>query len=169
VEHSQNIKIIAIALLFCLACTRPQSNPELSDPIYQDLKAQEANSSKAIEGKKKELEAAEKEAEKPDLEPMALKQNRKTRFALEKTLRLLEQDHTYFEIKAAERKDLDAHTYPESFKTKSPWPPKGEIEAYATEQRLRNASRNWNDRVPKPANAPKPETTEKKAEKKKEE
>jgi len=147
--------VLIICSVFLLnACEKPLAEPETVDPIYLDLRSDAANAKKLADDKKKEAEELEKTLEKPNIEPLERKHTLQQIFLAKKTIALIEQDVAYFNLRAETRKALDRDMYPAIFKAKGKWPDKDEYDRFMAEKRLRAASRNWNDRVPRPAKAP---------------
>jgi len=76
------------------------------------------------------------------------------------------QRKAYFEIRSAQRKEYDQKAYLKAFEADQPWPNPLEVAEYKKMKALRNASLNWEDRVPKTTryNKKVPVVEEKKAE-----
>lgn len=136
-------------ILLCLGCEKPISEPETIDPIYKDLVS-------TIEKKKSELEAQMKKKEELE-KKMALAQPRTQEVrAIKKeystciqNIQNLNQSIQFYQIRAERRKFTSRMTYQIAYRTKKPWPDPSEYEKYQLNKRLNEASREWNDRVPK--------------------
>lgn len=159
---SFRIIILAILLTTMVGCHGEDPQPELRDPIYSDLgkRAKEfEDSSKTLQetlaGLKESLEKAEPNTlERKDIQKKIAKTTREARDA--------EQWARYYKIRAERRKLVGRLDYKEAFKAGKEWPEESEYREYELSNKLREASRNWNNRVPKlhdrlPSSAPKVE------------
>lgn len=171
--RSEFIRLICLACLCVITlagCKKPIENPESVDPIYSDLVAMGAGIRGKAEAQKKKI--AELEAQIEKLEPRNPDKRRTIheKQNLELGLLLMEQDATYYEIRAEQRRLYDKEAYMKAFKNDLPWPPDGEFQQYKEAKKLRNASRNWDDSVPKATqyNKVNPEKKKAKEEKKEE-
>lgn len=139
---------VAVAMLSLVGCKERLKDPELADPIYLDLRKEEASYKKAAEDAKKTFEQFDKQISSLEPRSLELKQARKDK---EKQVAIYEHSSQlgqYFEIRANKRRLESRVLYQTAFDKDEPWPPRGEFEAYQTNQRLRNAPRNWDTRVP---------------------
>ena len=145
-------------------------HPESVDPIYADLVNQSAGLHGKAESQKKKI--ADLDAQINKLEPRNpdLKRTMHEKENLQRGLLQIEQDSQYFEIRAEQRRLYDKAAYETAFKNDDPWPVPGEFSEYMESKKLRNGSRNWEDKVPKATQYSKaaPEKKKKKEEKKEE-
>lgn len=139
------MRIICLILLSLslVACNKPDPNPELKDPIYNDLHSAAAEASQLLEAEKKNLEGFEKELSDvvPQTGQVKYAQKR-VRESKEKIVRL-EQEKQYLELKIEARKRESKKSYSKAFKKGETWPDPQEWNSYQTEKRLRNAKRTW--------------------------
>ena len=176
VEHSfaklYRVISINLVILLCVVtlagCKKAILNPETIDPIYADLLAQAAGIHSKAESQKKKIEELRVQIEKLSPRDPALKHTEHERENLERGLVQIEQDATYYEIRAEQRRLYDKQSYEKAFKADLDWPSPAEFSEYKESKRLRNSSRNWEDKVPKSTqyNKPVPEKKKKKEEKK---
>ncbi len=154
-EHRFRLKFLILltlaiqSLTTLVSCRDPNPNPEQLDPIFIDLGNQlkTANSDikdqdDAIVDLKNKLAALEA------LDPVR-GQMRRELAKREAFLVQLKQRALYLEIRQGQRKDFDQVDYKKAFDADQAWPNPAEIAEYKKRQALRNASPNWNDRVPK--------------------
>nr|BFD61312.1 hypothetical protein CKG001_34190 [Bdellovibrio sp. CKG001]BFD64776.1 hypothetical protein BdHM001_34570 [Bdellovibrio sp. HM001] len=134
---------LIILSLSLVACNKPDPNPELKDPIFNDLQANAAETSQLLEAEKKNLEGFEKELSDvvPQTGQIKYAQKR-VRESKERIVRL-EQEKQYLELKVDARKREAKKSYSKAFKKGDPWPDPQEWDSYQTEKRLRNAKRTW--------------------------
>lgn len=144
--------LTAIALFFLpffLGCEKPLTAPEHSDPIYLDLE---------VELKKAEAEAVEFEKtleetrqSLAEAKPRDIMRKRLIRelYSKERYVAKLKQMLIYHKEHLARRREYVRAAYSRAYRAKEPWPDPREWQDYQTQKRLRTASRNWAERVPK--------------------
>ncbi|ASD62089.1 hypothetical protein B9G79_00190 [Bdellovibrio bacteriovorus] len=139
------MRIITLFLLTfsLIACSKPDPNPELKDPIFNDYQSQLGATSAALESEKKGLEGFEKELAEvvPQTGQIKYAQKR-VRESKEKITRL-EQEKQYLELKIEARRKEAKRSYSKAFKKGETWPDPQEWASYQTEQRFRNAKKSW--------------------------
>lgn len=134
-----------------VGCRSEDPNPELRDPIYQDLKKEAAATEKAYEDAKKAKEAAYLAMVEAPARTIELKDAEKDYWKAVKLVDSLATASKYLSIRA-ERRRIEARvSYQRAFiaKKEGEWPDKDEYSGYLTNRRLREAPLNWNKRVPK--------------------
>lgn len=143
------VALIALISLVLSGCKKPMENPETRDPIYSALLSDKSAYKGAAEAEKKTI--AELEAEIAKLGPRDQIKKPKIRelYTRKKNLEQMEQQALYFEIRAEQRKAHAREEYLKAFHADKPWPDPAEFEAYKRAKKLRQASKNWDDRVPK--------------------
>ncbi len=146
VEHSKTLLIVAISLFFSqllTSCSKPDPNPELSDPIYLDMKTQLTIVEKSLVDAKAKI--AESKTELKDAVPQTgqVKQAQKKLFQYEKLHDLYQQQIKYWLIRIQERGRQARLEYTSSRKSGTPWPNPKEFESYASEKKLRLAKIQW--------------------------
>ena len=159
VEHSvfnryfifvRDPKLVATLLLFLLVgCKSVDPSPELKDPIFADLEStlndlrqEKANAETFKQMAKDELKTLE-----PG-DPKIATLNADIRKEGGK-IRTFEQQIRYYEIRLERRRLESRLRYAKSLNGKANYPDLAEFEAYKAHKNLRNASNNWNERVPR--------------------
>lgn len=146
---TMRILLLLMTILFLASCRREDPNPELSDRIYQDLQREVVDIGGLIDAATKKKEEATKDLAKSGVRTMERKnaqiEIRKQDMIIQKLSELKE----YYEIRAKMRLHEGRRLYRIAFQEGKVWPDPKEYEAYLVNKRLRAASRNWNDRVPK--------------------
>ena len=152
-EHSTiRIKLflcIVFALGSLTACKKELENPELLDPIYQDLLSEKKNLEKSLMDEQKNLAdllLASKTIKPRSIErKVSIKEIKKARGQVDSMQNILK----YAEIRAERRRVESRRSYRIAFSKSQDWPNREEFEAYKTSKRLKSAPLNWNARVPK--------------------
>lgn len=134
--------VIILSLLLS-ACNKPDPTPELKDPIYNDIQADLAATSAALEGELKTLEGFEKELSEVVPQTGQIKYAQKRVNESKEKINRYEQEKMYLELKLEARKKESKRSYMKSYKKGEPWPDPAEWSSYQTEKRLRNAKRSW--------------------------
>ena len=141
--------ILSILTVVMVGCNKEDPNPELRDPIYQDLVKEHKKHEKLLEDAQKALVTIEKELDEVDARSLDRKiKNREYQKAVKGIVKLKEQTE-FYRIKSELRKVYGRKAYRIAFKNKEEWPNPKEFEDYNTNKRLRAAPRNWSHRVPK--------------------
>lgn len=148
-----------LIFLFLAGCEKPDSTPEIRDPIYQDMKSEESRVQKEIDGKIKELEGIKtSQLELPDSDYQK-KLNRDEIFRLGNEITRLNQMKEYFRISAESRQIYARKQYLEYYKAgkAESWPPAETKEQYETQKKLSQTPKSWTRGVANKAPAKKPE------------
>lgn len=142
------ISVITICLSL-IACNKPDPNPELKDPIYQDYNSSMAAASQALEAERKALEGFEKELKEVVPQTGQIKYAQKRVNESKEKITRIEQERQYYELKIESRKREAKMSYLKAFKKGEPWPDPKEWEIYQQEKKLRTAKRVWdvNERI----------------------
>ncbi|WP_413559195.1 hypothetical protein [Bdellovibrio sp. HCB209] len=136
--------IAAILIIFTLAaCSKPDPNPELKDPIYSDLQAQVGAATAAVEAEKKKLEGFEKDLAAVVPQTGQIKYAQKRVFESQAAITRLEQQLEYLKLKVEQRQKYAQASYKKAYAKKEEWPDPKEWSSYQAEQKLRNAKRSW--------------------------
>lgn len=136
--------IAAILIIFTLsACSKPDPNPELKDPIYSDLQAQVGAATAAVEAEKKKLEGFEKDLAAVVPQTGQIKYAQKRVFESQAAIARLEQQLEYLKLKVEQRQRYAQASYKKAYAKKEEWPDPKEWASYQAEQKLRNAKRSW--------------------------
>lgn len=138
------LKLLLLSLFLMLsACSKPDPNPELKDPIYNEFVSLAATANSELEAEKKALEGFEKELQ--DVVP----QTGQIKFAQKRIndskakISRIQQEKKYFELKVTARKALAKSQYAEAFKNKTVWPDPKEWQTYEMEKKFRAAKKTW--------------------------
>jgi hypothetical protein len=141
--------ICLLFLVFLAGCKKPLEEPENLDPIYINLLEELAEAKSSLSMEKKTLDKAKEEWD--DVEPQTGQEpiKRNAFFKAQKSVRKYQQLVTYLELRLESRKEWARKAYLEAWQNEQPWPSSELVKKYEVNQRLREASRNWNARVPK--------------------
>jgi hypothetical protein len=145
------LKTFALLILVILtaSCDKPIQNPETTDPIYSDLEVERKNAAAAADSEKTAIADLDKEIEAAPPRDPGKKKAMRDREARLKNLVQLKQKALYFEIRLEQRKKFDEIDYLKAYEKKEPWPNPAEFTEYKASKKLKTASRNWEERVPK--------------------
>lgn len=136
-----------LTLLFLCAaiisCNKPDPNPELKDPIYNDLNSRLGSTKQALEAEKKALEGFEQALKEVVPQTGQIKYAQKRVYESQAKIMRLGQELKYLEYKIVSRKKDAKKSYSEAFKKGATWPNPAEFEAYQGAQRLRAAKSSW--------------------------
>ena len=136
-------KLFILLFLALSACSKPDPNPELKDPIYNDLNAELGIISASLEAEKVSLKKFEEELEAVVPQTGQIKYAMKRVEDSKSKIVKLEQQKQYLELKIAARKNT-AHTeYMKAYNKKETWPDPSEWRNYELEKKLRAAKRTW--------------------------
>ncbi len=141
--------VLYTVLSLVLGCKQPEPNPELKDPIFNDLKAQLAATSGEVDKAVEDIKAAKESLEKLEVRTTERKQTIRQISTLEKKLSELQQMKIYYEVRIEQRKAFVQKDYLRAFHAEKPWPNPEEFERYKTVKNLRTAPKSWDTRVPK--------------------
>jgi hypothetical protein len=143
--------ILFVLTILCNGCKSRDPNPELKDLVYQDLMREAASAASLAETSQKKIETIHKDLLKVAPRSLELKNLhadlRKQQDLVKKFTELSE----YYTIRAKIRLIEGKKRYNRRFKEELPWPDEKEYSYYKLNKDLNRASRNWNDRVPKPS------------------
>lgn len=142
---------ILISSICLVSCRRPDKNPEFSDRIYIDMQAELRSAEQAEAAIHKKIEEAELDLQKSEPRSLERKNAANDLFKAKEADQRAKQDIEYIKIRLVQRKYEYSKAYNKAFSENAPWPPIGEFEAYIVNKKLRSASKNWSDRVPRPS------------------
>jgi len=148
-----------------LGCKQEEPNPELRDPIFQDLSKKAADAQKSLDEALVKRKEGREKLEKTEPNSIELKDAKKELEKTESLVTRLQQDATYYRIRAERRKIVAKMTYREAFWQDKPWPDPREYSDYQLNIRLNQINLNWGTRVPRLGDkrAPAKESAEKAA------
>lgn len=134
---------LIIIILSLVACNKPDPNPELKDPIFNDLNTSLAAATQALEAEKKNLEGHEQALSDVVPQTGQIKYAQKRVGESKARINLLEQEKQYLELKIQGRKAAAKKSYAQAFKKGEPWPDPKEWESYQLEKKMRTSKRTW--------------------------
>lgn len=143
-------------------------NPELIDPIYQELlKETKVYTDMAVK-LRAEADAAKVEWEKADVKSGRARAAKNRYYSKLKEAEHAHQKSLFYELRANSRRLEARKLYIVAFEKDIPWPDPAEYEAYQDENRLKKSNMSWDARAPKwskrkSANKSQPEEAEKSA------
>lgn len=135
--------LFPIFLLFSFGCQKPDPNPELSDKIYSDMKAELANAEVQIAELEKKRDEMEKDMKNARPQTGDYKRAQKYYFQYLNSLNKYKQQVLYWKIRIAQRKSFTQAEYLKAFEKKQPWPDPKEYDAYMGRKKLRLAKIEW--------------------------
>ncbi len=141
--------VFAVLCLFTLSCEKPMDNPELVDPIYNDLLNDAKTSVGLATTEEKNLESLNKDIEALKAGDNSRKNKMRQRFESETKITGFKQRAQYFQLRGLKRKEYVLDNYPKYFAKHLPWPDSEEWHDYQASKKLQMASRDWGTRVPK--------------------
>jgi len=144
------IQIVTLVTLVTLVgCKQRIDNPELVDPIYQDIVSETRSAQTAIATEIKEIKTVKEQLS-------ALRARDSSRAPLlrelamhERSLVLAKQNYAYLKVRSEQRRLYDIQAYERAFLADRPWPDQAEVAEFRKIKKLRASSRSWDDRVPK--------------------
>ncbi len=141
--RTRNIYLGIFISLFMVACDKPESTPELKDPIYLDLKTQESIFQKQIDDKLKEIEGLEQTMGELLDNDYQKKLTREEIFKTKNELAKLKQKKEFYRISKESRQIFARQQYLEYYKNKQKWPPEDIKEQYLQRKKLAEAPKAW--------------------------
>lgn len=137
-----------IFVLLLAGCEEPMENPESIDPIYSDLLNLKKKAADDLNSETDRIRELNDELSK--LQPHDINKRRLQReiYNREKNRVQIEQMVLYYDVRAQQRKRYDKIEYLKAFRAKKTWPDPEEYRAYKNQLKLKNASRNWGNRIP---------------------
>ncbi len=140
---------VTISLISIFGCNRPDPNPHFMDPIYKHLGERVSQTKSQLDTEIKALEEAEKTLAKTQPLTHERKVAERDVQSIRKRIEGLRQEFDYLSIRLERRLVEDKVNYRLAFEKGEAWPDPEEYKAYLTTLRLNQASKNWNERVPK--------------------
>lgn len=142
----------AVLFAFCLAgCLKKPKHPqpETLDPIYQDLSSKKGKIESLLKMAKKTIEGTRRDWQEAEPQKGKTAVARTRYFQEEKTIKKLEQEILYYEFRMMSRKIAVRKEYDRAHANNLPWPDPKMTETYLAREKLRLASKAWDDRLPK--------------------
>ena len=132
-----------LLLLFLTGCARADPNPELSDPIYRDLKKELTLSEDSLSAAKEELLIRQDGLRGVVPQTGQIKNFQNKVFQAEAEINRLNQQRVFFEISLEQRRLHVSSRYTESLVGGRPWPDQKETEDYARAQKFQRDKISW--------------------------
>ncbi len=130
-------------------CSKPDPAPHLKDGIYADIQKQVSSEKASLESEKKNLvfltDTLEKAVPQSGQHHMAYTQYLQSVAKLRKHEQMLR----YYEMRLKSREKDIKKRYMASFNSKEEFDTSAEHDEYSGYAKLKNAPRNWGQRVPK--------------------
>ena len=137
------IGLLLIPFAFSFGCNKPDPQPWVKDPIYQDMQAKkkeiEARLAGAVEQGKKFEEMLARATPQTGQEKNARGKVENQRQIIEKIRQELEQ----YKFALESRVEQTQRDYMKAFLEKKPWPNPEEFESYKVREKLASRSRTW--------------------------
>lgn len=140
---------LALCTMFFSACSRPNPTPEVLDPIYNDLLQRSALAKTAAESAKSEVKSLKEQLLNLPARDITRKKLQQDLSKKEMQVMVAEQESLYYEIRAGQRKKYAREEYLKAFDKGQPWPDPKDFETYKLERKLRDAPREWSNKIPK--------------------
>jgi hypothetical protein len=122
----------------------------LRDPIYADIAKLAAAFEAAALSEKSKAEKAEIEYNKAEMRSIDRKTLKRDLEKAQETGQKAAQQAEYYKIKLRLREAEAKIAYKKAFAAGKDWPDPAEYESYQHQKKMRETSRNWRDRLPKP-------------------
>jgi hypothetical protein len=148
-RHFTRILVGLSFLLFLGACSKEDLQPEIRDPIYNDLTARTKTLDEEVKSLTEKLTTLKIDIQKAEPNTLTKREIERDLRKHQKMLREAEQALTYYRIRLDRRKLVDKLTYKSAYLAGKEWPDPSEFRHYQTSLRLREANRNWGARVPR--------------------
>lgn len=135
--------LLVILTLYLASCNKPIPNPELKDPIYNDLNVRLTEASQLLTAEQNTLKTHEKELQEAVPQTGQTIQAQKRVFESQNKITKIEQEIQYLKLKASARKKDAIQSYKKAFEKNEIWPEPQEWEQYQKEKKARNAPKEW--------------------------
>ncbi len=135
--------LLVITTIFLASCNKPITNPELKDPIYNDLNVRLTEVSQLLAAEKTILKDHEKDLNESIPQTGQSIRAQKKVFESQNKIIKLEQEEQYLKLKVAARKVEATNSYSKAFGKNEPWPDPQEFEQYQKEKKAQRAPRDW--------------------------
>ncbi|MBL7669933.1 MAG: hypothetical protein JNM39_05565 [Bdellovibrionaceae bacterium] len=142
----KNFIFSLLAVLFVFGCSKPEPNPELRDPIYQDFLAQKAATEKDLADTIAKMTEYSAAAKKAPPQTGQFKQNQRKFDEMDRRATKLKQQLQFWEIRIEERVIASRLSYNHAYAQKTPWPNQTEADSYKAEKKLRLARTQWDQK-----------------------
>jgi hypothetical protein len=130
---------------FMVGCSNPDSDPQLRDPIYQDLQSESSKTQKDIDTKKKDLENHQKSFTELHDNDFQKIQERSDIFKTQNEITKLEQKLRFYKASAESREIYARKEYLEAYKNgkDKDWPSPETKILYHEQKRAEAAPTRW--------------------------
>jgi hypothetical protein len=136
--------LIAFALSALVACHQRLAHPELSDPVYLDIKKDADTIFTKITQTQKDLAKARDDYDSAPIRTGLRQDALESYFKVNNDLELLIENYRYLVLKTELQRKYDNKAYELSLKNNKPWPDMNSFFEYQTQKRLAKAPREWN-------------------------
>lgn len=137
------------AVLFFSGCAKENPNPELLDPIYQDLLKDIKSKEADVKEFEKKIDELKKTVAKADTRDSDYKVGKKELVNNIAKMNSVKQSVELLKIKSERRRVEGRKSYRLAFHQHMPWPNPNEYREYLANKKLKTAGLNWEARVPK--------------------
>ena len=148
VEHIgvlvKQLLFLTFALLAITSCDKPEQQPWLRDPIYQDMQKKKKDLEGKVQTQTGELEKLKAILDAAVPQTGQAKTARKKVEGQTNVLEKMKQVLRIHKIQIEARVADAQKEYLEAFNQKKPWPAPDEYSEYQLGQKLNSQSRNWN-------------------------
>jgi len=144
------VSSLGFCLIFLVSgCDRPLTEPEKKDLIYLEIEKDLKTAQAALASEETSLEGTK--AELANLPP---RDRRRAGLIRERAIQtrnvtMLRQKVKFHILQLETRKKETRVRYQLAYREKKPWPDPDQMQSELTARRMKQASRNWSDRVPK--------------------
>jgi hypothetical protein len=136
-------------MFFLGACSKEDPQPEIRDPIYNDLASRTKTLDEDVKSLTEKLTSLKINVQNAEPNTLAGREVARDLRKHQKMLREAVQALTYYRIRLDRRKLVDKLTYRDAYLARREWPDPSEFRHYQISLRLKEANRNWGARVPR--------------------
>lgn len=142
--------VFLLMLLTLIGCSKepPNPEPELLDPIYQDMVKQKEDDEKFLGVSEKTLEITYQDWREAIPQTGEGKRKRGRLFQEQRKIRELKQKIKFLDLAILSRKIKVRREYRKAYMEGKDWPDPREHEIYKKRKEMQSVSRRWDDRVP---------------------
>ncbi len=143
----RKVFVVTIILLIASGCQKRLSNPEMVDPIYNDLRSRLADAQTTLSTAQTQLQS-DKSALAPAKPQTGERARAMSEIARDQlALAKAKQNAEYLKIKVQARLVYSQKTYNRDYKEKKAWPDKKEWREYQAHRELVLAPRTWDQHL----------------------
>lgn len=135
--------VLFFSVVFHLGCNRKDPNPELIDPLYQELEKQKKSAEAELKAAQDALIEAEANLKKVTPQTGQIKYAQKRFNDAKNKVIKGQQIVTYYAVKIEARKWSARSEYTSAFYDKTPYPSTAPLESFKLNQQLSQNERDW--------------------------